>query len=69
LLGVRMPPNMRPPFPPNGPPSKFIRQQAPNVFSAPPSLITKPSQTSMPSNPPPVHAKPSITFEAKPQIR
>ncbi len=67
-----MPPNIRPPFPPNGPPpnsSKLNRQQAPNVFSAPPSLIAKPSQMSMPSNPPPVQTKPSMTFEAKPQIR
>lgn len=67
-----MPPNIRPPFPPNVLPpngSKHMRQQAPNVFSAPPSLISKPPQTSMPSNPPPVQAKPSITFEAKPQIR
>jgi hypothetical protein len=67
-----MPPNIRPPFPPNVPPpnsSKLARQQPPNVFSAPPSLISKPPQTSIPSNLPPVQAKPSMTFEAKPQIR
>ena len=72
-----MPPNIRPPFPPNVPPpsnsSKFVRQQAPNVFSAPPSIIAKPPQTSMSMNPPPppppAQAKPSMTFEAKPQIR
>jgi hypothetical protein len=72
ISGVRMPPNIRPPFPPNVPPpisSKLARQQPPNVFSAPPSLIAKPPQTSMPLNPPPVHTKPSMTFEAKPQIR
>ncbi|CAF2634720.1 unnamed protein product [Rotaria sp. Silwood2] len=66
---VRMPPNVRPSFPPNAPPSKFSHQQAPNVFSAPPSLIAKPSQTSVPSNLAPVSTKPSMTFEAKPQIR
>lgn len=70
-----MPPNVRPPFPPNIPPpplsnpSKLGRYSAPNVFSAPPSIIAKPPQTSMPMNPPPVQAKPSMTFEAKPQIR
>ena len=73
-----MPPNIRPPFPPNMPPppppppnsSKLIRSQAPNVFSAPPSLIAKPQQQlPMPPNLPPVQAKPSMTFEAKPQIR
>ncbi|CAF1254547.1 unnamed protein product [Adineta ricciae] len=74
--GVRMPPNVRPPFPPNMPPpqntSKLVRQQAPNVFSAPPSLIAKPPSQHPPammSNPPPVPNKPSLTFEAKPQIR
>lgn len=75
---VRMPPNVRPPFPPNVPPpmppplqnpSKLMRPQAPNVFSAPPSLIAKPQQSPMPPNLPPVQAKPSMTFEAKPQIR
>jgi hypothetical protein len=69
FLGVRMPPNIRPPFPSNVPQSKLFRQQPPNVFSAPPSLIAKPSQTSMPSSSVPVPAKPSMTFEAKPQIR
>jgi hypothetical protein len=67
-----MPPNIRPPFPPNVPPpnsSKLGRQQAPNVFSAPPSIIAKPPQTAMSSNPAPVQMKPSMTFEAKPQIR
>ncbi len=67
-----MPPNIRPPFPPNVPPpnsSKLSRQQAPNVFSAPPSIIAKPPQTAMPSNPSSVQTKPSMTFEAKPQIR
>jgi hypothetical protein len=70
LLDIRMPPNIRPGFPPNVPQSKLIRQQPPNVFSAPPSLITKPpQQTSMTPNPTSVPSKPSMTFEAKPQIR
>jgi len=65
-----MPPNVRPGFPPNMPPSKHIHQQTPNVFSAPPSLITKPSQQpSIVSNLAPATSKPSMTFEAKPQIR
>jgi hypothetical protein len=67
-----MPPNVRPPFPPNVPPpnaSKLNRQQAPNVFSAPPSIIAKPIQIVNPSNPPAPPVKPSMTFEAKPQIR
>jgi hypothetical protein len=68
-----MPPNIRPPFPPNVPSSnasKLVRQQPPNVFSAPPSLITKPpQQASMTSNPTFAPSKPSMTFEAKPQIR
>ncbi|CAF1410702.1 unnamed protein product [Adineta steineri] len=70
---VRMPPNIRPPYPPNMAPSnasKLVRQQAPNVFSAPPSLVVKPSQqTSITPNIAPVSNKPSMTFEAKPQIR
>ena len=73
-LDIRMPPNVRPPFPPNMPPpngSRMVRQQAPNVFSAPPSIIAKPAQTTQPPNsaPLPPPGKPSMTFEAKPQIR
>lgn len=67
-----MPPNVRPSYPPNGPQSKSLHQQPPNVFSAPPSLIAKPPQNTLPLNPPPPPpplSKPSMTFEAKPQIR
>lgn len=65
---IRMPPGIRPPFPPSNAP-RPMRNQAPNVFSAPPSLIAKPPPTSMPLTPAPPLAKPSMTFEGKPQIR